>query len=142
MNKKIISAILALTCCLGSSVMTMAQSAEPTNQMVAPRFVSTNTAKSELTISGNLATMRSTVNGKDGTRKIVVSHVLQVKSGSNYLNLTNSKNSLTEDSGFALLKDYYTVTKGKTYRVMTTAKITGPNGTDTVTKYSRVVTCK
>lgn len=144
MDKKFLASILALACCLGTSAVALAEAPDVPNppQTVSPRYATTNTVSGILSISGSTATLKSTVNGKSGTTKITVTHVLQKKSGSRYSDVPGTSVTDTDSGDMMILKSTSSVSKGQTYRVKTTAKITGSGGTDTVTKYSAAVTCK
>lgn len=144
MCKKAISSLLALACCLSFPAAALAQTPETADQMqiVAPRLDSGNAVDSSLSISGASASLSSTVDGKAGTTKIVVTQVLQKKSGSRYSDVSGKSWTKTESKKSLRFSNSCTVDKGVTYRVKTTAKITGSKGTDTVTKYSTAVTCK
>lgn len=144
MCKKTIASLLALACCLSFPAAALAQTPETSNQVqiAAPRMETGNTVYSTMSISGRSAGLSSVINGKTGTTKIVITQVLQKKSGSGYNDVSGKKWTKTESSKTATLTNSCTVDKGATYRVKTTAKITGSKGTDTVTKYSTAVTCK
>lgn len=144
MCKKTIASLLALACCLSFPAAALAESPQTTEQVqiAAPRLDTGNSVQSELTISGQSASLASTVYGKTGTTKIVVTQVLQKKSGSRYSDVSGKSWTKTDSKKSLRVSNSCTVDKGVTYRVKTTAKITGSNGTDTVTKYSTAVTCK
>lgn len=142
MVKKFLSTILALSCCLGCSAATLAQEAPGNIPIAAPRYVSNNSVASVLSVSGTNGTMLSSINGKAGTTKIVITHVLQKKSGTQYSDISSTKHSRTYRSDSEDMSDDVALERGQTYRVKTTAKITGSGGTDTVTKYSKAVTCR
>lgn len=144
MCKKAIASLLALACCLSFPAAALAETPQASDQtqVIAPRLDSGNTVQSELTISGQSASLASTVYGKTGTTKIVVTQVLQKKSGSRYSDVSGKSWTKTDSKKSLRVSNSCTVDKGVTYRMKTTAKITGSNGTDTVTKYSTAVTCK
>lgn len=144
MCKKTIASLLALACCLSFPAAALAESPQTTEQVqiAAPRLDSGNSVYSTLSISGQSATLLSSADGKNGTTKIVVTQVLQKKSGSRYSDVSGKSWTKTESRKSLRFSNSCTVDKGVTYRVKTTAKITGSKGTDTVTKYSTAVTCK
>lgn len=144
MDKKFLAGILALACCLGTSAVALAKAPDVPNppQIVSPRYATTNTVYSELSLSGSTATLTSRVDCKSGTTKVVITQVLQKKSGSGYSDVSGKSWTKTETKKAFSFKNTSSVSKGQTYRVKTTAKITGSGGTDTVTKYSAAVTCK
>lgn len=144
MCKKTIASLLALACCLSFPAAALAESPQTTEQVqiAAPRLDSGNSVYSTLSISGQSATLLSSADDKNGTTKIVVTQVLQKKSGSRYSDVSGKSWTKTESRKSLRFSNSCTVDKGVTYRVKTTAKITGSKGTDTVTKYSTAVTCK
>lgn len=142
MCKKLVSVFLAAVCCLGLSAVSFAEAPESSPPSIETYLVSGNTVYSELTISGTEADLYSSVTGKSGTTKITITHVLQKKSGTRYSDVSGTKATKNVSKVQAAFETYNTVERGQTYRVKTTAKITGSGGTDTVTKYSKAVTCR
>lgn len=140
MFKKLVSIILALTSCLCFSAAAMAAKPAERAPIAAPRLVSGNSVQSVLRFSGNTAELYTNVTGKDGTTQIVVTQVLQQKTASGYRDVSGAKWTKTYRSMSSDTDNRFTVRSAGTYRIKATAKITGPNGTDTVTKNSSDVT--
>lgn len=140
MFKKLVSIILALTSCLCFSAAAMAaEPAEPA-PVAAPRYVSGSTVNSQLTISGSKVTLTSQLKAKPGTTKMVVTQVLQQKTASGYRNVSGAKWTKTYTGKAAVMKNTYSVRSAGTYQLVTTAKITGPDGTETISGTSEAVT--
>ncbi len=130
--KKFLSIILAVSFCFAFSVNAFA---------IQPRYIYALVISNELTVSDGQAVMYSDVSGAADITKVVMTHVLQKKSGSSYSNVRNTTFTRTfHNNPIPDMEDIVDFTGPGTYRVKTTYMVTGPRGTDTHTQYSTAVT--
>ena len=130
--KKIVVLALVVSCCMALSVNAYA---------VQLRFINELVGSNELTISGGEATLYSEVAGSADVTKVVMTHVLQKKSGSSYSNVRNTTFTRTFYNNCAPdMEDTVDCTASGTYRVKTTYLVVSPRGTDNHTHYSVAVT--
>ena len=105
--------------------------------IIAPRYTYINSASSMLTISDGTATIKGSVQKTPSGENISLTCILQKKSGFTWKNIKSwSDSSSTDPSVYVSQK--YTVSKGE-YRVMTNYSVSGTNGTESGTAYSKTV---
>ena len=106
--------------------------------IVSPCYLYTNQAYSNLSISGGVASCKSTVYGISGTTtKIVVTQTLQVKDGMSWRRITDW--SETFNSWYCSYPNSYSPIGSGTYRVKTVAKVYKGTSYETITVYSTEV---
>lgn len=128
--KRFLSVIMAMVLCVCFSVTAYA------------RYVNDIDTYSSLSISGGKATLYSEMSGDSNITTVVMTHVLQKKSGSSYTDVSGTTKTRTfSNNNMPTMTDTVTVTDSGTYRIKATYKVTSKNGTDTHTAYSNVVTC-
>lgn len=135
MLKKWVSIILAMTFCFAMAVGVAASAP----QKVGLRSVNQTRITNSVDFSGRTAIISSEVWASSDTTKIVITHVLQKKSGSSYKNVSGTSITRTFYDSSADMEDSFPAEDGATYRVKTTCKVTSPKGTDTQTKTSKAV---
>jgi len=137
--KKIVPIFMAclVFCSVGGA--TVSAAVPPDNGgIVSPCYLYTNQAYSNLSISGGVASCKSTVYGISGTTtKIVVTQTLQVKDGMSWRRITDW--SETFNSWYCSYPNSYSPIGSGTYRVKTVAKVYKGTSYETVTVYSAEV---
>lgn len=126
--KKILPVMLAVCLCVMFSVTAYA------------RYIYSINAYNSLDINGDVATMYSDFDCSDSITQVSVTQVLQKKSGSSYSTVPGTSRSKTFYSSMFSFESNVACTSAGTYRVKTTYKVTGPQGTETHTKTSAAVT--
>lgn len=135
MLKKWVSIILAVTFCFAMAVGVSAK----TPQEIGLRSVNQTRITNSVDFSGRNAIISSEVWASPDTTKMVITHVLQKKSGSSYKNVSGTSVTHTFYESLADMEDSFPAENGATYRVKTTCRVTSPKGTDTQTKISKAV---
>lgn len=135
MLKKWVSIILAVTFCFAMAVGVSAKTPQEIglNSINQPQIIN------GIDFSGGDVIAFSEVKASSDTTKIVITHVLQKKSGSSYKNVSGTSVTRTFYDSLADMEDSFPAEDGATYRVKTTCKVTSPKGTDTQTKISKAV---
>lgn len=139
--KKFICLVLTvvLTCCMTVSVFASCEDVAITDEISA-RYAYTNKIASTLSISSKNATCKSTVIGDSGdVTKIVIKQTLQYKSGTKWLNVASWVETINKSS-VSFNNTKYNIGSG-TYRVKTTADVYSGSKYETVTAYSKTVSC-
>ena len=108
---------------------------------VQARYIYDINASNSLSISGGKATMYSDMDGDSSITKVVITHVLQKKSGSSFTNVAGTSKSQTFYKSSPFKEDTVSCTGSGTYRVKTVYSVTGPEGTESHTIYSNSVSC-
>ena len=81
--------------------------------------------------------MYSDMAGSSDITKVVITHVLQKKSGSSYKDVAGTSCvGVFYDDSMPSMEDVVDCPGSGTYRVKTTYKVTSPRGTDNHTQYS------
>lgn len=137
--KKIVTVFMAcLIFCSAGGVSASAAVPPDNGGIVSPCYLYTNQAYSNLSISGGVASCKSTVYGISGTTtKIVVTQTLQKKSGNSWIEVTNW--SKTFNSWYCSYPNSYSPISSGTYRVKTVAKVYKGTSYETITVYSTEV---
>lgn len=104
------------------------------------RYIYDIHAYNSLDINGDVATMYSEMDCDDEITQVSVTQVLQKKSGSSYSTVPGTSRSKTFYSSMFSFESDVACASAGTYRVKTTYKVTGPQGTETHTKTSAAVT--
>lgn len=105
------------------------------------RYINELVAMNEVGISGGKATMYSDVVCSSDVTKVVMTHVLQKKSGSTFSNVRNTTFTRTFLNNHAPdMEDVVNCTEPGTYRVKTTYLVVSPRGSDSHTQYSSTET--
>ena len=126
--KKVLALMLAISCCCVFSANAYG---------IQYRFINELITVNEVTISNGKATMYSDVI----CSKVVMTHVLQKKSGSTYSNVRNTTFTRTFLNNYAPdMEDVVNCTEPGTYRVKTTYLVVSPRGSDSHTQYSSTET--
>lgn len=120
--KEFFSFFLAISICFLFSVTAFAQLL----------YINEPEMNNYLSISGEKATMYSSVTADSSVTKIVITHVLQ-KDGKD---VPGTSSTQTFYKSNASKQNTVNCTGSGSYQIKTTYKITSPNGTDTHTKYS------
>ena len=139
--KKFICLVLTviLTCCITVSVSASFEDVAITDKVDA-RYAYANRIKSTLSISSKNATCQSTVQGSSKTvTKIVIKQTLQYKSGTKWLDVTSWVKTVNTFS-LRFNNTKYNIGSG-TYRVKTTADVYSGSKYETITAYSKTVSC-
>lgn len=138
MLKKIVSMSMALVFCLTLSVGVCAESVT-TNapQKAIARFINELSVSNLVDFSGGEVIEYSEVRAGSYVTRIEVTHVLQKKSGSRYRNVSGTQVTRIFHDNSAEMEDSFEAERGATYRVKTTVRVTGPDGTDTHTRTSK-----
>lgn len=106
--------------------------------IISPQYIYINNASSVLTISDGTATIKGSVQKTPSGGKISLTCILQKKSGSSWSNVKSwSDSSSTAPS--VHISEKYSVSKGE-YRVEANYSVSGENGTESSTVYSKTVT--
>lgn len=137
--KKIVPIFTAclVFCSVGGA--TVSAAVPPDNgSVVSPCYLYTDSVNCNLTISGGVASCKSTVYGISGTTtKIVVTQTLQVKDGMSWRKITDW--SKTFNSWYCSYPNSFSPIGSGTYRVKTVAKVYKGTSYETVTVYSAEV---
>ncbi len=127
--KKFLALVLAISFCMMFSVNTYA---------IQLRYINELVAINELVISDGTATIYSEVMCSTDVTKVVMTHVLQKKSGSSYSNVRNTTFTRTFLNNHAPdMEDTVSCTGPGTYRLKTTYLVVSPRGSDSHTQYSK-----
>ena len=105
--------------------------------IITPQYTYINSASSLLTISDGTATIKGSVQKTPSGKNISLTCTLQKKSGSTWTNVKSWSDSSTTDPS-VYISEKYTVSKGE-YRVKTNYSVSGTNGTESGTVYSKTV---
>ena len=141
MMKKFICLVLTviLTCCITVSVSASFEDVAITDKVDA-RYAYTNRIESTLSISSKNATCQSTVQGSSKTvTKIVIKQTLQYKSGTKWLDVASWVKTVNTFS-LRFNNTKYNIGSG-TYRVKTIADVYSGSKYETVTAFSKTVSC-
>lgn len=141
MMKKFICLVLTviLTCCITVSVFASFEDVAITDKVDA-RYAYTNRIESTLSISSKNATCQSTVQGSSKTvTKIVIKQTLQYKSGTKWLDVASWVKTVNTFS-LRFNNTKYNIGSG-TYRVKTIADVYSGSKYETVTAFSKTVSC-
>lgn len=131
-TKSFLALVLAVSLCMALSINAYA------NQF---RYINDLSGSNELTITSGKATMYSELFCSSDVTKVVMTHVLQKKSGSSYNDVPYSTFTKTFYNNHApYMEDTATCTGYGTYRIKTTYVVTSPRGTDRHTHYSATET--
>ena len=113
---------------------------EDINEMliISPQYIYINSASSSLSISGGTATIKGNVQKTPTGKDINLTCTLQKKSNGSWSDVKSwSKSTSTSPSVY--ISEKYTVSKGE-YRVAAYYSVSGANGTESGTVYSKTVT--
>ena len=137
--KKIVTVFMAcLIFCSAGGVSASAAVPPDNGGVVSPCYLYTDSVNCNLTISGGVASCKSTVYGISGTTtKIVVTQTLQVKDGMSWRRITDWNK--TFNSWYCSYPNSYSPIGSGTYRVKTVAKVYKGTSYETVTVYSAEV---
>ena len=137
MKKMIVVALVVLTF---SNINTIAY-AEPTiDEVVIEEYQYTSRLSSDISISNNTASCKSSVYGFSGlATKVVVTQTLQKKSGNSWAYVTSWRK--TFNSWLAIYTTSKSSLSSGTYRLKTVAKVYSGNSYETITVYSRTASC-
>lgn len=130
MMKRFLPVMLAVCLCVALSVTAYANA----------RYIYNISTYNSLDINGDVATMYSDFDCSGTVTQVSVTHVLQKKSGSSYSTVPGTSRSKTFYSSVSSFESDVACASPGTYRVKTTYKVTGPQGTETHTKTSASVT--
>lgn len=139
--KKIISFILTLciAVCASASAFAFEESNFNDNN-IELYYLYTGSVHSTLSISSKTATCHSSVQGfSDKVTKITITQELQVKDGSKWVSKYGMGKTVYASST-SFVKTYSNLDSGS-YRVKTIAKVYSGTSYETVTAYSKAVSC-
>lgn len=112
----------------------------PVDEVIIEEYQYTSRLNSDVSISNNTASCKSTVYGFSGlTTKVVITQTLQKKSGNTWINVTSW--SKTFNTWFAIYGNTKSSLSSGTYRLKTVAKVYSGNNYETITVYSRTASC-
>ena len=140
--KKLISTVLTIVMifCLGISAYAEPKLQNPVNNDIAVYYLYTDSVSSTISISNKTATCKSLVYGVAGTTtKIEVTQTLQKKNGNSWDKVSNWNK--TYNTWLCNYVNSKSSLSGGTYRVKTVAKVYSSTKYETVTSYSKEVSC-
>lgn len=139
--KKLVSLVLALCIAVCASVSAFAADKSTVqNDGIELYYSYTESVTSLLSISSKTATCNSVVYGyPDKTTKITVTQELQIKDGSKWVSKYGMGKTVYATST-SFVKTYKNLDSGS-YRVKTIAKVYSGTSYETVTAYSKAVSC-
>lgn len=134
--KRILSIFMACLVICSAGGITASAAVPPDNgSIVSPCYLYTDKAYSNLTISGGVASCKSTVYGISGTTtRIFVMQTLQKKNGNSWSDVISW--GKTFYSWYCSYPNPYSLTEKGTYRVKTEARVYKDTAYETVTTYS------
>jgi len=140
LSKKVVSLFASVIVLVSASCPAFAASyvKSPQSAPIQVDYVYTNMASSTLRISGGIATIIGFVQRTTSGKKVYVESTLQRYSGGFWYAIKSWSKSSTDYAASVSAK--YKVSSGR-YRVATYYSVTGANGTESGTVYSKTVTC-
>ena len=140
--KKVISTIISVVImlCLSLTAFAEPELQTPSDHDISVCYLYTDKISGTLSISNKAATCKSTVRGISGTTtKIVITQTLQKKNGSSW----NKYSSWTKtfNSWYAIYSNSKESLSSGTYRVKTVADVYSGSKYETVTSFSKTVSC-
>ena len=112
----------------------------PVDEEIIEEYKYTSYLDNSLSISGKNASCMSSVNGFYGTTtKIIITHTLQKKSGSSWVD--NTSWTKTFNSWTAIYSTSKSSLSSGTYRLKTVAKVYKGSSYETITIYSSTASC-